>query len=115
MKKDFIPYEEAIALKELGFDEECFSIFYKSNPKKIIFAHVNKSGKMLFQHNSLWDDTVGVIVTPTYQQVFRWFREKHNLLSWIEKYQKDEKYVYQIPNANFEKYKVIILHMKKQN
>jgi hypothetical protein len=24
MEKDFIPYEEALALKELGFDEPCF-------------------------------------------------------------------------------------------
>jgi hypothetical protein len=24
MEKDFIPYEESLALKELGFDEPCF-------------------------------------------------------------------------------------------
>jgi hypothetical protein len=25
MEKEFIPYEQALALKELGFDEKCFA------------------------------------------------------------------------------------------
>jgi hypothetical protein len=27
MEKEFIPYEQALALKELGFDEPCFAWF----------------------------------------------------------------------------------------
>ena len=27
MKNEFIPYEQALALKGLGFDEECFSFY----------------------------------------------------------------------------------------
>jgi hypothetical protein len=27
MEKDFVPYEEALALKELGFDEPCFAVY----------------------------------------------------------------------------------------
>jgi hypothetical protein len=30
MNKEFIPYEQALELKELGFDEHCFCFF---NPK----------------------------------------------------------------------------------
>ena len=27
MKKEFIPYEEALALKKLGFDEKCYGYY----------------------------------------------------------------------------------------
>ncbi len=27
MNKEFIPYEQALALKELGFDEPCFGYY----------------------------------------------------------------------------------------
>ena len=27
MEKEFIPYEQALALKELGFDEHCFGLY----------------------------------------------------------------------------------------
>ena len=27
MDKEFIPYEQALALKELGFDEPCFATY----------------------------------------------------------------------------------------
>ena len=27
MQKEFIPYEQALALKELGFDEPCFAVY----------------------------------------------------------------------------------------
>jgi len=32
MKKYFCSYEQSLALKELGFDEECFGWFMKVNP-----------------------------------------------------------------------------------
>ena len=36
MKKQFVTYEIALKLKELGFDEECLAIYYKDdNPKKL--------------------------------------------------------------------------------
>ena len=29
MEKEFVPYEQALALKELGFDEKCGACYYK--------------------------------------------------------------------------------------
>ena len=29
IENEFIPYEQALALKELGFDEPCFGIYQK--------------------------------------------------------------------------------------
>ena len=36
MNKEFIPYEQALALKELGFDEPCFGYYnIKDNDLKL--------------------------------------------------------------------------------
>lgn len=59
----FVPYEEALALKELGFDKYCFGIFYgESLSTDFDPAHHDINLKC-----------------PLYQQAFRWFREKYNL------------------------------------
>jgi len=75
MDKEFVPYEQALALKELGFDENC--LFYYTKDFKI--------------NHSMMTDTVCVcnfnkqnkISAPLYQQAFRWFREKYQIDSWI--------------------------------
>jgi len=53
MEKEFVSYEQAVALKELGFDEEVFQRF--TLPDMDDFC----------KH-------------PLKQQVFRWFREKYD-------------------------------------
>ena len=67
MEKEFIPYEEALALKELGFDEPCFGLFHND---KSFYPTQCKSH----------EDFYGQICSaPLYQQAFRWFREKYQL------------------------------------
>ena len=65
MKKEFIPYEQALALKELGFDKPCFRGWYKNNE---IWYH---------------PDSDIVLDNPTFSQAFRWFREKYNLFGFV--------------------------------
>ena len=74
MKNEFIPYEQALALKELGFDEECFS-FYNA-----IGEVYESEGYYRYSHNVHKDE----VIAPLYQQAFRWFREKHGLNYFIE-------------------------------
>lgn len=90
--KEFIPYEEALALKELGFDEECLTIYYKDdNPKKLLFSIAEKysSNPEVAKHQSrdairdINFDKGWAIKVPLYQQAFRWFREKHPTVSFI--------------------------------
>jgi hypothetical protein len=71
MKNEFIPYEIALALKELGFDEPCLGIHYNEglNPSFIVASQYGEHGAA----------ANGGILAPLYQQAFRWFREKHNL------------------------------------
>jgi hypothetical protein len=89
MNKEFVPYEESLALKELGFDEECLKYW-------------NDFGKtstyMRFQLlNDIDDWCQDYIKAPLYSQAFRWFREKYNLLYNInETYEKSSKYIYSI-------------------
>ena len=78
MKKEFIPYEQALALKELEFDEPCVAFYYgQLNRLEIGFNWLNEGCK-----NSLLED---IISAPLYQQAFRWFREKHRLFHNVER------------------------------
>lgn len=81
MENEFVPYEQALALKELGFDEPCFKGFYnKVDIYSTVFNPVDFNNKSPDQP---------MISAPLYQQVFRWFRETHNIegqvKSWKEK------------------------------
>ena len=62
MNKEFVPYEQALELKKLGFDEECLSYYFN---KQLSFGSKTAYGE--------------VVEAPLYQQAFRWFREKYNL------------------------------------
>jgi hypothetical protein len=70
MNKEFVPYEQAVALKELGFDEPCLA-FYRFFSDGDIELLVNSNSDMR------------QLESPLYQQVFRWFREKYELHSHI--------------------------------
>ena len=77
MEKEFIPYEQALELKELGFDEPCIACWSnrKSEDYYLYFGgieYVEDGG-----YANLMKDTT--ISAPLYQQAFRWFREKHGL------------------------------------
>jgi hypothetical protein len=70
MKKDFIPYEQALALKGLGFGEPCYGWF--------------DTGYLRFGcYESEYVQGLGDLPAPLYQQAFRWFREKHGLRHFI--------------------------------
>jgi len=74
MKNEFIPYTEALKLKELGFNEKCIGVYY-NNGKKFLISETLMTNSELDSYNS----TDSEMSTPLYQQAFRWFREKHNL------------------------------------
>lgn len=71
MNKEFVLYEEALALKELGFDEPCFAVFYDTKEFKTYTGTWVK-------FNSEFGGK-GVISSPIYQQAFDWFRTEHKM------------------------------------
>jgi len=72
MKTEFIPYEQALALKELGFDEPCFGCYGHQND---LWCENPVNSK-----SDIPEDN---ILAPLYQQCWRWFREKYNLKGFI--------------------------------
>ena len=94
MEKEFIPYTEALALKELGFDEPCIQQY--SYEGAIMFC-VNGWGQPRLKTNkqSYSDSGGDCISAPTFSQAFRWFREKYGLSSTLG-YYVDWKYSYHI-------------------
>lgn len=73
IEREFIPYEQALALKELEFNEPCLD-FYDDN-KELFYNHENK--EKIHIGNS--------VKAPLYQQAFRWFRNKHKHLKFFIK------------------------------
>lgn len=79
MEKEFVSYEIALALKQLGFDEPCLGKFY--------YNQLEIGG--IWTNNDFKEDPDIFISAPLYQQVFRWFREKYGVYTRPEKF--DEK------------------------
>jgi hypothetical protein len=79
MKKDFIPYEQALALKGLGFGEPCYGWFDTGYLRFGCYESEHVTG-------------LGDLPAPLYQQAFRWFREKYRLNSETPYLPNIEKY-----------------------
>ena len=76
MKKEFVPYEESLELRELGFDEPCFGYYDIKNNNLKLFSNELVDASC---NSDLKYDDFKHCTAPLYQQAFRWFREKHQL------------------------------------
>ena len=98
MKNEFVPHKEAIALKELGFNEKCIVCYFEGELRLttavpyLIYELEDNS----WRRNS---DFTNSVTAPLYQQVFRWFREKHGFNSYIIESVKG-KYYFNIAKWN---------------
>lgn len=81
MMKEFVPYNEALELRKLEFDEPCFG--YYDNTGKLFF---NTNGQPVGK-DWVWEGNqivpTDMVLAPTHSQAFRFFREKYNLHSEI--------------------------------
>ena len=66
MEKEFIPYEQALALKELGFNEPCLG-FYVGKDKEVFMSSNDFNAPYQFRL-----DSKITFVAPTFSQAFRW-------------------------------------------
>ncbi len=71
MQNEFVNYNQALALKELGFDEPCMASRDMNND-------------------------AGLIQIPLKQQAFRWFREKYPYRFYILPCSEHKKYLFEI-------------------
>jgi hypothetical protein len=75
MNNEFVSYEIALKLKELGFDEPCFTYYYElnSNLRTHLVVDINNAWTYLGNTN------FGFTLAPLYQQVFKWLRNKYDI------------------------------------
>jgi hypothetical protein len=74
MIKEFIPYEQALELKELGFKGWCLGLYPREQDEEFTptLGYVSGiSAEVRFEQSEFQT------LAPLYQQAFRWFREKH--------------------------------------
>ena len=76
MEKDFTPYEQALALKELGFNRRTLAQYNTRQGNEWILTF-DLSGEGQYPKGS------SACIAPTFSQAFRWFREKYNLKGFI--------------------------------
>jgi hypothetical protein len=67
MKSEFIPYEQAVEIKELGFDKSCFAYYAGAFFGDLMIKEIPHC----------------VISAPSFSQAFRWFRENYWLIGEI--------------------------------
>ena len=89
MKNEFTPYDVALALKELGFDEDVCGYFSKKKKLYIVSYEYN--------------DVIKLLKAPTYSQAFRWFREEYKLFGEVcltTKQEDVESFEFGVLNVN---------------
>ena len=103
MENEFIPYEQALALKELGFDEPCLAFYWITGKFYIASEHHNCVG--FHKQNQLGDYNYDSISAPLYQQAFRWFRKEYDLHENIGiKHFVEKTYCYNIVDISVPHY-----------
>ena len=112
MEKEFVNYEQSLALKDLGFDEKTLmfvshssghDIYTKEKYKSTLWlcnGYDAKSQDDKFQyefpeHGESWTE----VHIPLYQQVFRWFKEKYQLMLCITPC-SDGEYIFTLYDLN---------------
>ena len=107
MGKEFIPYEQALALKELGFDEPCLlfiqyssgtDVFTREKYKNSIWlgnGYDAKIGdkKIKYKFPKHSEQGYGTLEIPLYQQAFEFFRKKYNVHMYPTKYDETKWWV----------------------
>jgi hypothetical protein len=104
MNKEFVTYEIALELKQLGFDEPCFGYYVDGELRGInlgmeelggIEPYYKRFGFHTLSNHDIDNLNKIVVTAPTYSQAFRWFREKYNLFGQVN---IRTYYIYEISN-----------------
>ena|ERR1035437_146835 len=72
MKNQFVSYNMALKIKELGFDEPCFGIWINRGTQVDVMYVAKQDDAWMAEQNE-------GILAPIWQQVLHWFREKHQI------------------------------------
>lgn len=88
MTQEFVTYEQALKLKELGFDETCFGYYVDGELRGInlgleelggVEPYYKRFGFHTICNSDITNMKKTVVTAPTFSQSFRFFREKYGL------------------------------------
>ena len=116
MTKEFVPYDRALKLRQLGFDEKGFIFIYWMNSRDYItkerylptiWSESGSSSRNIkydWDVKTFMDDFKDVLFIelqiPTFSQAFRWFREKYDLFTHIERGENPKNFYPIIDNVS---------------
>lgn len=85
MKNQFVTYEIALKLKELGFNEECLAIYTHNNEhytSGTFFLHTPHPFTIEELTPKVQDirESYVYILAPLWQQAIDWFRKEHEII-----------------------------------
>lgn len=98
MEREFVPYEIALALKDLGFDDLCIGYYLKNDNDLYLgegtfivtrYHRENKMSYSLNNSNFLYgmnkpSHLYNLTTSPTFSQAFRFLRDKYNIYHVIK-------------------------------
>ena len=85
MKDLFLPYQQSLELRELGFDEICLTHYWGENILNEAYGGWMKNSNTKY------------VMSPTWEQAFKWLRENYNILATI--YSNASGYLYEWHDA----------------
>jgi hypothetical protein len=115
MNEEFVPYEQSLALRQFGFNLKCFASWQKNG--SLLFCDRGKWIRNFevdpdvgtlelhisrYPHNVMLIDGVYYLLScnnftaPIYQQVFRWFRDRYRLHSYVLHFGEDNTFGWKI-------------------
>ena len=103
MKKQFVTYEIALALKELGFDETCIARFTAQKNLVTSGCYTDSDPITLGVCNS--DIHESNIAAPLWQQVLDWLRTEHNIIIGVHRTERTVEgfmYMYYVENWGYD-------------
>ena len=96
MEKEFVPYEQALELKELGFNKPCFG-WYSGKDKNVFYNQdANESIPFVKVPIIISSDSKTRFLAPTFSQGFKWLIEKYNIFPMIQPYFSSDKLTWNI-------------------
>lgn len=81
MNKHFVPFYESSELKYLGLDEDCLGYYHNVLGSDNANLFIKETNKEIYRMIKIPEDDY--TLAPTFSQAFRFFREKHNMVFYL--------------------------------
>jgi hypothetical protein len=87
MENEFVPYELALRMKQLGFVKPCVAFYevFKGDVRDVYTISSEVCERLCSDEK--------FVKAPTFSQVFRWFREKYNVHMVPSKYDENRWWI----------------------